>query len=157
MKRVIKSSVLSGSPFKSAYDAGMLEWMEGLTWSIDWHTFTIVSVDEPNKTCKVTEEWIAEDSGKNCKETHNYTINKDESDAMFIADVKYPKWKMYLNSANNYERLVPIEFNEIYHLFEDDDADGVEDDDDYTPSSTAGDYSPSSPWNAPGMSVRDFI
>lgn len=27
----------------------------------------------------------------------------------------------------------------------------------YTSSSTAGDYSPSCPWNAPGMSVRDFI
>lgn len=27
----------------------------------------------------------------------------------------------------------------------------------YTPSATGGDYSPSSPWNAPGMSVRDFI
>jgi hypothetical protein len=25
------------------------------------------------------------------------------------------------------------------------------------PSSTAGDYSPSNPWDAPGMSVRDFI
>lgn len=29
--------------------------------------------------------------------------------------------------------------------------------DDYCPSSTAGDYSPSNPWNAPGMSIRDFI
>ncbi len=27
----------------------------------------------------------------------------------------------------------------------------------YCPSSSMGDYSPSSPWNAPGMSVRDFI
>lgn len=27
----------------------------------------------------------------------------------------------------------------------------------YTPSATAGDYSPSCPWNAPGMSVSDFI
>lgn len=27
----------------------------------------------------------------------------------------------------------------------------------YCPSATAGDYSPSSPWNAPGMSIRDFI
>lgn len=27
----------------------------------------------------------------------------------------------------------------------------------YTPSCTAGDYSPSAPWNAPGMSIRDFI
>lgn len=28
---------------------------------------------------------------------------------------------------------------------------------DYTPSATHGDYSPSCPWDAPGMSVRDFI
>lgn len=27
----------------------------------------------------------------------------------------------------------------------------------YTPSATHGDYSPSCPWNAPGMSVKDFI
>lgn len=27
----------------------------------------------------------------------------------------------------------------------------------YTPSSTNGDYSPSNPWDAPGMSIRDFI
>lgn len=27
----------------------------------------------------------------------------------------------------------------------------------YIPSCTAGDYSPSNPWDAPGMSVRDFI
>lgn len=31
------------------------------------------------------------------------------------------------------------------------------DDEEYTPSSTNGDYSPSNPWDAPGMSVRDFI
>lgn len=29
--------------------------------------------------------------------------------------------------------------------------------DEYCPSATHGDYSPSSPWNAPGMSIRDFI
>ena len=27
----------------------------------------------------------------------------------------------------------------------------------YTPSATADDYGPSDPWDAPGMSVRDFI
>lgn len=27
----------------------------------------------------------------------------------------------------------------------------------YTPSSTARDYSPTHPWDAPGMSIRDFI
>lgn len=30
-------------------------------------------------------------------------------------------------------------------------------DDCYTPSSTGGDYGPSNPWDAPGMSIRDFI
>lgn len=33
----------------------------------------------------------------------------------------------------------------------------VEECEPYTPSATAGDYSPSCPWNAPGMSVSDFI
>ena len=27
----------------------------------------------------------------------------------------------------------------------------------HTPSATNGDYSPSSPWDAPGMSIHDFI
>ena len=27
----------------------------------------------------------------------------------------------------------------------------------YTPSATYGDYSPSNPWDAPGMSIHDFI
>ena len=30
-------------------------------------------------------------------------------------------------------------------------------DNEYCPSATNGDYSPSNPWDAPGMSVRDFI
>ena len=31
------------------------------------------------------------------------------------------------------------------------------DDDEYVPSSKNGDYGPSNPWDAPGMSVKDFI
>lgn len=30
-------------------------------------------------------------------------------------------------------------------------------DDEYVPSAENGDYSPSNPWDAPGMSIRDFI
>lgn len=33
----------------------------------------------------------------------------------------------------------------------------AENDEQYTPSAEAGDYSPSCPWNAPGMSISDFI
>lgn len=32
-----------------------------------------------------------------------------------------------------------------------------DDDDEYIPSSTNGDYSPSNPWDAPGMKMSDFI
>lgn len=32
-----------------------------------------------------------------------------------------------------------------------------EDDDEYVPSAENGDYSPSNPWDAPGMSISDFI
>ena len=31
------------------------------------------------------------------------------------------------------------------------------DDEEYIPSSTYRDYGPSNPWDAPGMSVKDFI
>lgn len=33
----------------------------------------------------------------------------------------------------------------------------VDSEDEYTPSSSAGDYGPGNPWDAPGMSVKDFI
>ena len=32
-----------------------------------------------------------------------------------------------------------------------------EDDEEYVPSAENGDYSPSNPWNAPGMKMSDFI
>jgi hypothetical protein len=35
--------------------------------------------------------------------------------------------------------------------------DECEEDYEYTPSSTYGDYGPSNPWDAPGMSIHDFI
>ena len=34
---------------------------------------------------------------------------------------------------------------------------GIFDEDDYIPSAENGDYSPSNPWDAPGMSISDFI
>lgn len=38
------------------------------------------------------------------------------------------------------------------------DIDGVRsDEEEYVPSAENGDYSPSDPWNAPGMSIKDFI
>lgn len=47
---------------------------------------------------------------------------------------------------------------EVPEDFEEEEDDDIEEDmEDYTPSSTNGDYSPSNPWDAPGMSTSDFI
>lgn len=43
-------------------------------------------------------------------------------------------------------------------LFDDEDFEDFDEDNRlYTSSATNGDYSPSCPWNAPGMSIKDFI
>lgn len=49
------------------------------------------------------------------------------------------------------------EYEHEYRWFEVPEGFEEENEEEYTPSSTGGDYSPSSPWDAPGMSVSDFI
>lgn len=49
------------------------------------------------------------------------------------------------------------EFEHVYRWFEVPEGFEEEDEEEYTPSSTDGDYSPSNPWDAPGMSMSDFI
>lgn len=64
-----------------------------------------------------------------------------------------------------YFRRVPDDFGISYDIYERNKVKEDEEekqamcasDDEYTPSATAGDYSPSCPWNAPGMSINDFI
>jgi hypothetical protein len=57
------------------------------------------------------------------------------------------------------DELKELGFDYVNDWLEDADTDDWEDEDDdeYIPSSTNGDYSPSNPWDAPGMSVSDFI
>ena len=54
--------------------------------------------------------------------------------------------------CDDFNRYNPDRFND-FEEYEDD----LDPDPYYTRSATYGDYSPSSPWNAPGMSVHDFI
>lgn len=49
------------------------------------------------------------------------------------------------------------EYWDMVYKAELEEAKGEYDERHYTPSATAGDYSPSCPWNAPGMSISDFI
>ena len=47
--------------------------------------------------------------------------------------------------------------DESYNDDDEDDEPWPYEEDEYTPSSTRGDYSPSNPWDAPGMKISDFI
>lgn len=49
------------------------------------------------------------------------------------------------------------EYEHEYRWFEVPEGFEEEHEEEDTPSSTGGDYSPSNPWDAPGMSVSDFI
>lgn len=132
---------------------------EGMYWSSDWHHFTVDSVSPDRKTCKITEEWINEDTGEEMKYTYNCKIVQDESGEEYAYDPKYEEelsgpygqlFKWWASGALNYP-----------YGYDGDGEDNFEDgdsyDDNYIPSATAGDYSPSNPWDAPGMSIRDFI
>jgi len=116
----------------------------GMFWDIDGHDFTVISRN--GDTCKITESWISEDLGKSRKDTQTYTIETDKNGTEYATRGKYSTF--YSTSAFNY----PYDEYQEDEYPEDDYEDDL-----YTPSSTFGDYSPSSPWNAPGMSISDFI
>lgn len=127
---------------------------EGLEWDIDGHTLTVTKL-RSNGECIVEEKWIAEDSGKECKDSSTYHIGTVQVNGRFgeqyIFDPAYENWKLYASGAINYP-WDRVEEAENVDEYED-----AEYDEDYTPSSTYGDYSPSNPWDAPGMSIHDFI
>lgn len=86
--------------------------------------------------------------------THNvesdYGIFSDENEEYIVT-------QSYLGHESRVyaKDLDPDEepFNEYEHEHED----AQECEEVYCQSSTNGDYSPSNPWNAPGMNIRDFI
>ena len=115
----------------------------GMFWDIDGHDFTVISRN--GNKCKITESWISEDLGKDRKDTQTYTIETDDRGTEYATRGEYSTF--YSTSAFNY----PYDDHQYY---EDDFDDDYEDD---YPSSTRGDYGPSNPWDAPGMSISDFI
>lgn len=137
-----------------------MEWMNGLWWNIDGHDLKVTGVNGyPLYSCQVTETWISEDTMEDREHTSWFAIKSDENGHMYIQEKKHPDFKLYLNSAFNYRDKVPVELDELSFLdtpMDDSDVD-LEYEYEYTPSATFHDYSPSNPWDAPGMSVSDFI
>lgn len=210
----------------------------GLQYNNDGHIFEVQSISKDGKKCKVTEEWISEDTGKHMKKTYTYVIETDDKGQEYMYDPKYADYKdewwgkKYAQGADNYPfdwdmrmgkldkhykeakkhkddqltleeaidtmqasadagdeyrsvKVIVDDNQTIYngysleearkklHKYLDYDAkyhwvdfditiwlyseESEYEEDDYTPSATRGDYSPSNPWDAPGMSIHDFI
>lgn len=131
----------------------------GMFWDIDGHQLTVTWVSKDHKKCKITEEWIAEDTYQPRKHTDTYNIRVDEYGTEYAkaSDPKYADYDdigvYYSTAALNYPYVSDIDTVDDSDL---DDAIDL-DDDYYTPSATAGDYGPGNPWDSPGYSIRDFI
>ena len=65
-------------------------------------------------------------------------------------------WKIYTDNDEEFDAGEDGYYATEHTHFYIEKVDDVEDDE-YTPSSTNGDYSPSNPWDAPGMKLSDFI
>ena len=125
----------------------------GLVFNQDGHEFKVTSVSPDHKTCQVTERWLNEDTLKLEKQVTTCNIVK-EGDVEYLYDPEYAEYakpgqkdyswwaRKYATGADNY----PYEWGKY-----------SDEEDDYTPSATRGDYGPSNPWDAPGMSMSDFI
>ena len=112
----------------------------GLWWDVDGHKLSVTDVKGNKVTVK--ETWISEDDYEPVTEYSTFILKTDRFNEPYLESSTYSEFKLYLSSAFNYD-----------YIIEDDE----EEEDDYRPSSTNRDYSPSNPWDAPGMSVKDFI
>lgn len=113
----------------------------GLWWDVDGHDIKVIAIN--GKEAKIREKWIAEDTLEVVIRTETYdvvVIGNEE----YLHSKDYPEFRLAASGAFNYP-------------FDESDLEEEEvDEHDYT-SSTNRDYSPSNPWDAPGMSIKDFI
>ena len=139
----------------------------GMYWISDGFMKTCIS--RSGNTCRIQEEWINEDTGKDMKIAGTYNIAETDSGEEFaycreykeyaLSDDESKNWwsRLYASGAANY----PWDYDDSNEYSEDNyEMNGSDDpylDDHYTPSAIAGDYGPGNPWDAPGMSIHDFI
>lgn len=158
VNRSVRRAVTAAYDFSEPMDT---EIQEGLFWDIDGHTIEVLG-KVGSLRAKVKESWIAEDTGEEREDISMYDVgvdNKGNVRSEYIYDPNYPDFKLYAGSAFNYPYDEEWERKQQWdkHVKEQMQRSREEYDDDYTPSATRGDYSPSHPWDAPGMSIKDFI
>ena len=113
--------------------------------------FAVEIVARTRDTVTMRETWTAEDTGRTCHHDEKRTVECEELadgitvERVVIWEYRGEKGFLYCLSDSEIDNLLGFEPGEDTEDWQD------------CPSATRGDYSPSNPWNAPGMSARDFI
>lgn len=156
----VKQAITASYDFSEPMDT---EIQGGLFWDIDGHTIEVLG-KVGSLRAKVRESWIAEDTREEREDISMYDVGVDDKNGVrseYIYDPKYPDYKLYAGAAFNYpydeEWDRKQQWKQASEEWQQHARDEYDDDEDYTPSATRGDYSPSHPWDAPGMSIKDFI
>lgn len=92
----------------------------------------------------ITEEW----SGQHMSWYKMQEAGFRMLSMRLIDNPRYQHEQMFRGKSDKDKEIVVM----VFKL-----ADRFDDDDEYVPSAESGDYSPSNPWDAPGMSMSDFI
>ena len=109
------------------------------------------------------EQYGIDEEYRQAAKWHAYGTTDDEEIAEFLGKTTTTECKRKCKECARYFK----DPHNLCYLAEIDEVDGNSEacenfeesynEDEYTPSATRGDYSPSNPWDAPGMSIRDFI
>ena len=122
-------------------------------------------VDTEEKLLKMfQEQYEIDEEYRQAAKWYAYGTTDDEEIAEFLGGTTSTEYKRKCKDCAQFFK----DPHDLCYLAEIDEVDGNTDacekfeqyygcDDDYTPSATNGDYSPSNPWDAPGMSIKDFI
>lgn len=62
----------------------------GLYWSVDWHHMEVTKM-LGNDECEITETWVAEDTGEDCKDVSTYKIAVD-GDEEYVYAIGYEEY-----------------------------------------------------------------
>lgn len=130
--------------------------------------YDLLGFDAPVEDDPVWRFWVESGDADEANETNDAEISEEDKE---LIKKMYAKYKRKCSNCKRraFSSWSGIDFclgyemeNEEYNEAEN--CERYEEgnpscyyDDEYTPSATHGDYSPSSPWNAPGMSISDFI
>ena len=185
MKRYIRSSAKGGTGNPDEWDYSVRtkpgerklsrKIYRGLQWDMNGHLFEVAEIKN-NVTAIVTEDWISEDTGKEIHEESEWDI-KNDSRSQFVCPKDNVNYRLHSIDADNsaevrdyedsfaeYENRDPSDEYEVDDDYDEMDEDDVEDmyayfNPGYVPRRDRDnrDYSPSHPWDAPGMSVSDFF